>query len=100
MAENIPVVDLTCSSPLPSADRVGIYADTQVEYTPGSLQRTKFPLNFFSLCPLLSQIVTEECIDLEVLQEQGFGEECSQASPDHSSCPKTTVRPDETTLDR
>ena len=93
------MVDLTCSSPLPSADQVGIYVGTQVEYTPGSLQRTKFPLNFFSRCPLLSQIVIEECIDLEVLQEQGFGEECSQASRDHSSCPKTTVGPNKTTVD-
>ena len=29
-AENIPVVDLTCSSPLPSGDQVGIYAGTHV----------------------------------------------------------------------
>ena len=73
-------------------------------YTPGSLQSTKFPLNFFSRCPLLSQIVIEEGIDLEVLspseEEQGFGEDCSQASVDHCSCPKTTVGPDENTVDR
>ena len=103
-AENIPVVDLTCTSPLPPEDQVGIYAGTHVDYTPGSLQSTKFPLNFFSRCPLLSQIVIEEGIDLEVLppseEEQGFGEDCSQTSVDHSSCPKTTVGPDENTVDR
>ena len=58
-AENIPVVDLTCSSPLPSADQVGIYAGTEVDYTLGSLQSTKLPVNFFSR-PLVSKLVIEE----------------------------------------
>ena len=51
---------------------------------------------------VLSQIVIEEGIDLEVFplseDEQGFGEDSSQASADHSSCPKTTVGPDENTV--
>ena len=51
--QNIPMADLSCSSPLPSADQVEIYVPliqlpaplgaTQVVHVPSSLQHTKSP---------------------------------------------------------
>ena len=104
--KNIPMADLSCSSPLPSADQVEIYVPHKQSTFQALCNIPNLPLTFFlSQCPLLSQIVIKECIDLEILQlsneEQELGEECSLASTDHSSCLKTTVKkPDQITVDR